>query len=69
MFFLHYMLNILRYEQIFCVIDESVTSEHDQSSDVIFLGVNIESNFPFMENVFFLKKNAFPLVSLSLVYR
>ena len=52
MFFLHCMLNILRYEKIFCEIDESIASQHDPSSDVIFLGVHSESIFPFMEYFF-----------------
>ena len=65
--FLHCMLNILRYEKTFSEIDESITSKHDLSSDVIFLGVYSESIFPFMEYLF-LKKTAFPFVSLSLAY-
>ena len=48
-FFLHCMLNILRYEKIFCEIDESIASQHDPSKDVIFLGVHSKSIFPFME--------------------
>ena len=62
-FFLHWLLNILRYEKIFCEIDESITSQHDPSSDVIFVGVHSESIFPFMQ-YFFLKETVFPLVSL-----
>ena len=54
-------------EKIFCEIDESIASQHDPSSDVIFLGAHSESIFPFMK-YFFLKKTVFPLVSLSLAY-
>ena len=43
MFFLHCMLNILRYEKIFFEIDEWIASQRDPSSDVIFLGVHSES--------------------------
>ena len=57
-FFLHCMLNILRYEKIFCEIDESIASQHDPSSDVMFLGVHSESIFPFME-YFFSQENCF----------
>ena len=67
MFFLHCMLNILRYEKTFCEIDESIALWRDPSSDVIFLGLHSESIFPFME-FFFLKKTVFPLVSLSFAY-
>ena len=52
MFFLHCMLNILRYEKIFCEIDESIASQQDPSSDVIFLGVHSEFIFPFIEHFF-----------------
>ena len=48
MFSQHCMLNILRYENIFCEIDESVAL----SRDVIFLGVYSESIFLFMEDFF-----------------
>ena len=44
-FFLHCMLNILRYKKIFCKIDESIASYHDPSSNVIFLSVHSESIF------------------------
>ena len=57
MFFLHCMLNILRYEKIFCETDESVASQHDPSSDAIFLGVHRESIFPFMQ--FFFSRKLF----------
>ena len=67
MFFLHCMLNILRYEKIFCEIDEQIASQHEPSSNVIFLGVHSESIFPFME--YFFSRKLFPLVSLSLAYR
>ena len=50
--FLHCMLKILRYEQIFCEIDESIALQHDPSSDVILMGVHSESIFPFMESFF-----------------
>ena len=49
MIFLHCMLIILRHEKIFREIDEPIASQHDPSSDVIFLGVHSESIFPFME--------------------
>ena len=68
LFFLHCILNILRYEKMFCEMDESIASEHDPSSDVIFMSVHSESIFHFMEYFFFLIKTKFPLVSLSLVY-
>ena len=66
MLFLHCMLNILRYEKIFCETDESIASQHDPSSDAIFLDVHRESIFPFMQ--FFFSRKLFPLVSLSLAY-
>ena len=52
MFFMHSMLNILRYEKIFYEIDELIASLHDPSSDAIFLGVHSECVFPFMEITF-----------------
>ena len=52
MFFLHCMLNILRYEKIFCEIDESIASWPDPLSDMIFLGVYSKSIFSFMEFFF-----------------
>ena len=52
MLFLHQTLNILRYEKIFCEIDESIASQQDPSSDVIFLGVHSEFIFPFIEHFF-----------------
>ena len=66
MFFLHCMLNSLRYEKIFCEIDESIAFQHDPSRDVIFLGVH---TFSLLGRIFFLRKTMFPLVSLSLTYR
>ena len=42
------MLNILRYEKIFCETDESIASKIDPLSDVIYLGVHSESIFSFM---------------------
>ena len=51
-FFLHCMLNILRYEKIFCEIDESIASWPDPLSDMIFLGVYSKSIFSFMEFFF-----------------
>ena len=53
MFFLHCMLNILRYEKIFCEIDESIALQHDPSSDLIFLGIN----FPFHAVYIFFQEN------------
>ena len=55
MFFLHCMLNILRYEKIFFETDESIASQHDPSTDAIFLGVHSESSFLFFQ-YFFLQK-------------
>ena len=52
MFFQHWVPKVLRYEKIFCEIDEPIASWHDPSSDVIFLGVHSESIFPFMEYFF-----------------
>ena len=69
MFFLHCMLNSLRYEKILCETDELIASKHNPSSDVIFLGVHGEYIFPVRKNSFFLRKTVFPLVSLSLAYR
>ena len=51
-FFLHCMLNILRYEKTFCKIDESIASQYDPSSDMIFLSVHSESIFPFIKYFF-----------------
>ena len=55
MFFLHCMLNILRYEKIFCETDESITSYYDPWSDVM-MGVQSESIFLFMK-FFFSQEN------------
>ena len=62
MFFLYCMPNTLRYEKIFCEIDESIAyyeylllltiALHDASNDVIFLGVHSKSIFPFMQYCF-----------------
>ena len=68
MFFLHCRLNILRYEKIFREIDESIVSQHDPSSDVIFLGVHSKSIFTVTE-YFISRKLCFHLFSLSLAYR
>ena len=65
-FFLHFILNILRYEKIFCEIDESVASQHNPSSDAIFLGVHSESIFPFY-GVFFFSRKLFFLWSPCLL--
>ena len=43
MFFLHCMLKTLTYEKTFCEIDESIASQDNLLSDVIFLGVYSES--------------------------
>ena len=68
MFFLHCMLNILRYEKTFCEIDESVASWHDPSSEVIFLGVHIVNPFFLLCSIFFLKKTvSFGLYSSCLL--
>ena len=66
MFFLHCMLNILRYQKVFCETDESIASQENPSNDVIFLGVHSESIFPFM-GYFFLQKTVFPLSSPCLL--
>ena len=58
-FFLNCMLNIIRFEKIFCETDESIASLHDSSSDVMFLGVHSESILPVME-YFFSWKLCFP---------
>ena len=59
------MLNISRYEKIFCEIDEPIASWNDPSIDVIFLDVHSESIFPVME-YFFLEETVFTLVPLAL---
>ena len=64
MFFLHCMLKMLRYEKRFCEIDESFTSQHDLSRDVVFLGVYGESIFPFIEYFYFSRKLGFPCLLL-----
>ena len=55
MFFLHYMLNILRYEKIFYEIDEWIASYHDPPSDVIFW-VIIVNLFSLLWSIFFLSR-------------
>ena len=55
MFFLHCMLNILRYEQTSCEIDEWIASQHDPSSDVIFW-VLIVNLFSLLCSTFFLSR-------------
>ena len=55
MFFLHCMLNILRYEKIFCEIDEWIASQFDPSSDVIFW-VFIVNPFSLLCSIFFLSR-------------
>ena len=59
MFFLHCMLNSLRYEKILCETNELIASKHDPSSDVIFLGVHSEYIFPVRNNSFFSGKLCF----------
>ena len=56
----------LRYEKIFCEIDESIASKHDPLSSVIFLGAHSESIFLLMEYLFFSRKLFF-LWSLCLL--
>ena len=51
------MLNILRYEKLFCKTDELIAPQHDPSSDMIFLGVHSEFNYPFKD--FFPRKLCF----------
>ena len=61
------MLNILRYEKIFCEIDELIAVQHDPSNDVIFLGIS----FPFHAVYFFFQENCVSfglLVSGLLLY-
>ena len=64
MIFLHCILDILKYEKLFCKL---VSRLLHSTIHVIFLGVHSESMFPFMQ-YFFLKKAVFTLVSLSLAY-
>ena len=42
------MLKILRHEKIFCEINELIASDHDSSSDEIFLGGHSELILPVM---------------------
>ena len=56
MFFLHCMLNILRYEKIFCEIDEWIASQLNPSSDVIFW-VLIVNPFSLLCSIFFFPEN------------
>ena len=58
MFFLHCMLNILRYEKIFCEIDESIASQHDSSSDPSYFRVFIVNLFSLLW-IFFSRNNCF----------
>ena len=51
--FLYCMLNTLRYEKIFCGIDEWIASQLDPSSDVI-LWVLIVNQFSLICSIFFL---------------
>ena len=60
MFFLHCMLNILRYEQTSCEIDEWIASQHDPSSDVIFW-VFIVNPFSLLCSIFFSPENCFSI--------
>ena len=55
-FFLHCMLNILRYEKIFCETDEWIASQLDPSSDVIFW-VLIVNPFSLLCSIFFFPEN------------
>ena len=55
MFFMHCMLKILRYEKIFCEIDEWIASQHDPLSDVIFW-VFIVNPFSLLCSIFFLSR-------------
>ena len=57
--FLHCMVNVLRYEKIFSKNDESIASNHDPSSDMIFPGFHSESISPFMEYFSFWAKQCF----------
>ena len=55
MFLLHCMLNIFRYEKIFCKTDECIASQPNPSSDVI-LWVLIVNPFSFLCSIFFLSR-------------
>ena len=57
--FLHCMLIIWRYEKMFCDVDEWIASWQDPSSDVIFLCIQSESTFLFMQH-FFSQENCVP---------
>ena len=54
--FLHYILNILRYEKIFCETDERIALKLDPSSDVIFW-VLIVNSFSLLCSIFFFPEN------------
>ena len=58
MFFLHSMLNILRYDKTFCEIDEWIASQPVPPSDVIFW-VLIMTTFFLLRSVFFYPENCF----------
>ena len=55
MFFLHCILNILRYEKFFCEFDEWIASKPNPSSDVIFW-VLIVNPFSLLCSIFFLSR-------------
>ena len=55
MFFLHCMLNVLRYENVFCKIDEWIASQPNPSSDVL-LWVLILNSFSLLCSIFFLSR-------------
>ena len=55
MFFLHCMLNNLRYEKIFWEIDEWIASQLNPSSDEIFWVLRVNP-FSFLCSIFFLSR-------------
>ena len=68
MFFLHCMLNILRYEKYFVKLMSRLL--HSTIHQVMwYFWVFVVNPFSLLWSIFFLKKTVFPLVSLSLAYR
>ena len=68
MFFLHWMLNILRLKKYFVKLMSRLL--HSTIHQVMwYFWVFIVNPFSLLWSIFFLKKTVFPLVSLSLAYR
>ena len=66
MFFLHCLLNILKYEKIFYLMGQLL---HSTIHQVMWnFWVFIVNPFSLLCRIFFLKKTVFPLVSLSLAH-